>query len=446
MVGTHADKVNQEGLLHHSKAIEDLAKAIFKKQHFRGFIALDATDRFSDNMKQFIGVLSESSDTVVQQCPVISTDCHILYAFLQQMVPSEQVTTISQLLSKLQADETNVLPTETSKMIPLLTILSDKGLILFIFNKHSPDESWIVLQKSLLLETVAGVLFAPESFGEYRALGSNTGLVPIPRITECFPDLDAHMLVEFLSQLKLCHLVDSTLKIVDTSQTLLDLTRGGDNGSCYSLFFPSLINIAKPDSFDPDYVNTKGSFGWLMRTKEEHQFFHNRFLHVLMLTLMNGCGGTEILCNPLLKSLNRQCIVWSTGICWNSNEGVTILVDVVEQFRYLCVAVSFPGPQYQELTVLQDIRKTFNQFCPSIDVEELVIDPRQVYTLFNKGVMPSSLPQVEMSKLKNAILSKSDGVRDFNGKVVQIAEWIKAESRLPKLIGIENGKMLNQSS
>ena len=68
---THADKVNQEGLLHRSKAIEDLAKAIFKKQHFRGFIALDATDCFSDNMKQFIGVLSESSDTVVQQCDVL---------------------------------------------------------------------------------------------------------------------------------------------------------------------------------------------------------------------------------------------------------------------------------------------------------------------------------------------------------------------------------------
>eukprot|EP00731_Ephydatia_muelleri_P035584 Em0138g1a len=87
-----------------------------------------------------------------------------------------------------------------------------------------------------------------------------------------------------------------------------------------------------------------------------------------------------------------------------------------------------------ELTVLHDIRKTFSQFCSSIDVEELVIDPRQVYTLFNKGVMPTSLPRVEISKLKNAILSKSDAVRDDNGKVVAIAEWIRAENRLPKLI------------
>ncbi|KAL5481618.1 hypothetical protein EMCRGX_G021814 [Ephydatia muelleri] len=440
VVGTHADVVNNESLLSRSKAIEDLAKAIFKKQHFRGFIALDATGRFSDNMKKFIAVLSESNDTVVQQCPVISTDCHILYAFLQQMGPSEQVITISQLLSKLQADETNVLPTETSKMIPLLKILSDKGLILFISNKHSPDESWIVLQKSVLLEKVAGVLFAPKDFGEYRALASNIGLVPIPCITECFPDLDTHMLVQFLSQLKLCHLVDSTLKIVDTSQVLLDLTRGSDNGSCYSLFFPSLINVDKPDSFDPAYFNTKGSFGWLMRTKEEHQFFHNRFLHVLMLTLMNGCGGTEMACNPELTSHNRSCIVWSTGICWNRKDGVTILVDVVEQFRSLYMAISLPGPQCQELTVLQDIQNICNQFCPSVDVKEFVIDPRQVSTLFNKGVMPSSLSCVEISELKDAILNNRSGARDLNGKSVVLAEWTNADADacLAKLIGIEN--------
>ena len=63
-------------------------RIVFKNQHFRGFIALDTSARFSDSMKSFIGVLRESHDTVVQHCPVISTDCHILYSFLQQMVPS----------------------------------------------------------------------------------------------------------------------------------------------------------------------------------------------------------------------------------------------------------------------------------------------------------------------------------------------------------------------
>eukprot|EP00731_Ephydatia_muelleri_P033973 Em0043g17a len=437
VVGTHVDNTKKEDLLVRTNIIVDLAKTIFNNQHFRGFIPLNATARFSDNMKRFIGVLSESNDTVVQQSPVISTDCHILYAFLQQKLPSDQVITISYLLSLLWTDISNVLPTETSTMVPLLTTLSVKGLILFILNKHNPDESWIVVQKNMLLERVAGVLFAPKVFGEYRALASNTGLVPIKKIIDGFPDLDAHMLVQFLSQLKLCHLVDNNLKIVDTSQTSLDLTRDS-TGSHYSLFFPSLIDLERPASFDPTYINTKGSFGWLMRTKKEHQFFHNRFLHVLMLTLINTCDGTEALCNLQLKSLNRQCIVWSTGMCWNSEHGVTILFDVVEQFRSLYVAVSFPGPQYQELTVLHDIRKTFNQFCSSIDVEELVIDPRQMYTLFNKGVMPTSLPCVEISKLKNAILSKSDAVCDFKGNVVAIAEWIRAESRLPKLIGIEH--------
>eukprot|EP00731_Ephydatia_muelleri_P033993 Em0044g13a len=286
----------------------------------------------------------------------ISFSSPAIFLSLVDMVPSKQVITISQLLSKLQADKTNVLPTDTSKMIPLLKILSDKGLILFIFNKHSPDESWIVLQKSVLLEKVAD----------------------------------------------------------------------------------------RPDSFDPAYFNTKGSFGWLMRTKEEHQFFHNRFLHVLMLTLMNGCGGTEIACNPELTSHNRSCIVWSTGICWNRKDGVTILVDVVEQFRSLYMAISLPGPQCQELTVLQDIQNICNQFCPSVDVMEFVIDPRQVSTLFNKGVMPSSLSCVEISELKDAILNNRSGARDLNGKSVVLAEWTNADADacLVKLIGIENDPKL----
>ena len=436
MVGTHADKVNKEDLLSRTNAIEDLAKTIFKNQHFTGFIALDARARFSDNMKRFIDQLRGSNDIVVQQCPVISTDCHILYAFLQQMVPSQQVLTISYLQSKLQEDETNVLPTETSKMVSILEILSAKGLILFIQNRRNVDESWVVVQKNMLLERVAGVLFAPKGFEQYRDLASNIGLVPISRITKCFPDLDVHMLVEFLSQLKLCLIVDSTFRIVDTSQASIDLTKDSA-GSCYSLFFPSLINVGRPASFDPAYFNTKGSFGWLMRTNEEHQFFHNRFLHGLILTLTNRCRNADVLCNPELRRLNRQCIVWSTGICWNNDEGVTILVDVVEQFHSLYVAASFPGSQYQELVVLQDIRKTFKQCCPYIDVDEFVIDPREVNTLFNKGVLPLSLPCTEMSKLRKALLEKKDGVCDLNGKVVVIAEWIKAEPRLPKLIGLE---------
>ena len=119
--------------------------------------------------------------------------------------------------------------------------------------------------------------------------------------------------------------------------------------------------MGRPSSFDHNF-NTKGSFGWLMCTKEEYQFFHNRFLHVLMLALMNGCGTPteDISCNPELRHLNHQCMVWSTGICWNRKEGVTILVDVVEQFRSLYVAVSFPGPCYQELTIIQDIQSVLS--------------------------------------------------------------------------------------
>ena len=432
VVATHADRVNKADQQRRCNAIEDLAKEIFKNQHFAGCIDLDTKDHFSDGMKRLIGLLRDSNDIVIQRCPVISTDCHILYAFLDQIQisPSEQVITISRLLSLLQEDHTNVLPTETSKMVPLLQTLSDKGLILFILNKHNIDESWVVVHKDMLLMKVEGVLFAPDRFDEYRGLASNTGLVPISHLTQYFPDVDAMMLVTFLIGLKLCYLVESTHKIIN--ELPLDLANNNDG---YVLYFPSLIKVGRPGDID-----TKGSFGWLMCTKHPNLFFPNRFLHVMMFTLSNQfCSGSEMLvCNPGLIGLNRQCTaIWSTGICFNTAEGVTILVDIMEQFRSLCVAVSFPGPQYQDLPVLQVIRDILSEYSPSVAVQEFVIDPRHVASLFRKDCMPSSLPRVEISTLKDAVVKKQDGVRDANGKVVVIDEWISAEPRLPKLIGID---------
>ena len=434
VVATHADMVNKADQQRRCNAIEDLAKEIFKNQHFARCVALDTTAQFSDGMKRLICLLRELNDLVIQRCPVISTDCHILYAFLEQInvqiSPFEQVITISRLLSMLQEDHTNVLPTEPSKMVPLLQTLSDKGLILFIVNKHNIAESWVVVHKDMLLRKVAGVLFAPDRFDEYRGLASNTGLVPIYHLTQYFPDLDAMMLITFLIELKLCYLVESTHKIIN--EIPLDLANSNDG---YVLYFPSLIKVGRPGDID-----TKGSFGWLMCTKHPCHFFPNRFLHVMMFTLSNHfCSGSEMLvCNPGLIGLNRQCTaIWSTGICFNTAEGVTVLVDLMEQFRSLCVAVSFPGPQYQELPVLQVVRDILNEYSPSVAVQEFIIDPRHVASLFHKDCVPSSLPRVEISTLKDAIVKKQDGVRDANGKVVVIKEWISTEPRLHKLIGID---------
>ena len=128
-MGTHADPVDKAGLQSRCNVIGDIAKHIFTSanQHFVGFIGLNATDHFSNNTRMLIGLLMVSNDIVVQRCPVISIDCHILYAFLQQL--AKQVITVTQLQGLLQADETNVLPIETSMMMPLLTALCVKGLI-----------------------------------------------------------------------------------------------------------------------------------------------------------------------------------------------------------------------------------------------------------------------------------------------------------------------------
>ena len=76
-----------------------------------------------------------------------------------------------------------------------LTILSDKGLVLFI---RSTDytSSWVIVYKHILLKEINGILFAPSHFKEYKPnMASNTGIVPVSVLKDVFPQYNVDMLV-----------------------------------------------------------------------------------------------------------------------------------------------------------------------------------------------------------------------------------------------------------
>ena len=53
------------------------------------------------------------------------------------------------------------MPSNPSNLIDLLSTIRDNGLILFINNDAN---NWIIIEKSILLSEVNGILFAPKSF------------------------------------------------------------------------------------------------------------------------------------------------------------------------------------------------------------------------------------------------------------------------------------------
>ena len=436
VVGTHVDRVMKDYLTELGEKIKQLGKDIFKKFIFEGFIPLNAIECRGDRQNSFLSFLNGINIKVGKRSPAISLTNHLMYAFLNDKVPSDkEVISLSSLMSRLEKEVPRVLPAETSLIISLLTTLGEKGFIVFLHTGN--DDSWIVLDQGTLLEKVNGALFAPSYFKEHLPIASNTGIIPIDVLGKCFPDHNNAMIVQFLVQLQLCQRI--SLEGVNTN-----MTPQGPSSSDL-LFFPPLIGEDRPH-FGPDDIATpERCFGWLLSTDSIHQFFPNRFLHTLMLKLAHELCLPDKKHDAIIHFNNRKCKVWRSGISWNSVKGVTTVIELMKQSRCLFLVMSFPDPKYcnELVPVLQTIKATASQFSPSITATEYIVDPSKASSVFTQGCSLDSLTRVELSHLSDALKNGDPTVVGSNNKVVRLNNWTSVEPCLPRLVSIAvNGKVL----
>ena len=199
-------------------------------------------------------------------------------------------------------------------------------------NQEYPQSSWVVVEKDALLREVNGTLFAPGNFKQYRQVASNTGIVPIETLEELFPQYSSEMLVGCLENMEFCHPVDlSTLQATNLKATSSPSSSGANH-----LFFPSLVKEHRPGDLPSP------RFGWCLGCSDPHQFFSNRFLHVLLLRLAFKfpLASKNRSLSPSLRGLERQCDVWQNGICWTNDSGVSTIVEIVDLNRWVIVLVS----------------------------------------------------------------------------------------------------------
>ena len=453
VVGTHADKVKKGYLTDLGAEIEKLAKDMFQKHNFVQFIALNVK-KYGNDLKIFLDLLDVVNENVLKMSPAISLISHLMYAFLNDKVPSyKEAISLSGLLSLIENEEPRVLPTETSEIIALLTTLAHKGFIIFL---HTDGEDiWIVRDQRALLEKVNGALFAPSSFKEYLPIASNTGIIPLNVLKSHFPNHNTAMIVQFLVQLQLCQRIN----LIDVNTNMAPITPSPSD----MLFFPSLIREGRPhfecsDITTPPIKNGEGEitpvapmlqgcFGWLLYADNVSQFFPNRFLHTLLLNLAYKIclPDTNHQINTDIQSNNRQCKVWSTGISWRSVKGVSTIIELMEHSRCLFLVMAFPHRKFcNELApVLQTIKAALSQFCPSVAATEYIVDPSIASSVFLQGCSPLSLARVQLSHLRDALKDDDPIVVDTNNKVVVIKNWTSVGLDLPRLVSIAvNGKVM----
>ena len=437
VIGTHADGIHDRRRLKSiGEAIETVSYDAIQKHTFAGFIALNGTNFDTKNIEEFMSLLHQAKDTVNVQCPAISLDRNALITFLKCKVPTHQdVISLSQLLTLLEQVKPKVLlPIDANKIILLLKKLSEEGFIVFLestIHVHMND-SWVFLHPKILLEKVNGVLFAPSSFKEHLPIVSNTGVISVAILRQHFPEptYNIDVIISLFVSFELC--VPITLTNVDTNMAPVGSPNTPTTELGPLIFIPACVNVDMPSSV---IVTKEGQFEWLLCTTSINEFFTARCLHALTSRLIGHfalpTGKPPLV--PLHDVYSRKCYVWSRGIFWMNEEGISVIVEMKDDFKCLSCTISASNgssPVYL-LSVIQVIKETCADFCPSRSLVEALMCPPEA-TLEHTSAI------VEIHLLKAAIETKTTTVMDSTGKKeVFLSEWIKKEPLLFNMIGIK---------
>ena len=424
VVGTHVDLLTSEQQTTKLNHLGSIARKAISHQTVVDIIALNLKKIYSGGMNLFGELLYRTNKDVLTMSPPIVMMCHLMLAFLKEKLPPDMhAISLSDLLLHLEADQDKAINPDTTAVVPLLKTLSEKGLVVFIPFEDNRS-SWVVLRKESILKKVNGALFADQSLKEYAHLASNTGIIPTTIIKSTFPEYNVDMITRFMVHFEIG-------QAVDLSQIITNMAP--ESPTCSDLLYiPALISVDRPSSA----TVPNNSFRWSESVKFIDQFFTPRFHHVLLYRLpiqfaLPTAQTTSFHSHPF----NHRCDVWSRGLMWLSETGVTAMVEMSESFQSISLTISFPkktDPKYLELaqSVREVIRKTHQEFCPHLEVLEMVSYPPV------DSSDPSNDTRIELSSLKEALLKNRTHVVDMSGKkLVAIADW--EEPHLSYLVGGE---------
>ena len=374
IVGSHIDLLPREN--DYESFINKIASSAIRDQNYAGFVAVDCHRPGGKGVKECMTTLRKSCEAVIDREDKISYHCHCLHAFLQQL----QLVAISldDLCSRIDNMNEPCLLSDRSTVLTFLTILGEKGLVLFLGD-------WLIIDKKALLTEVNGILFNESIDRVRKPVSSNTGIMPVSTLAKLFPNHNAKMLIHFLTSLQFCHQIHS--RSVNNITNNIPSEEPPVNEDAKYLFFPALIKVERPSSI----FQTTDGFGWCLWCPNPQQFLTIRFLHTLFHHLAytrclppDNTGITET--NREVKELYRDCTMWKNGIYWKDENDIEAMVEVTEHNRCVTILVSHSSSlkSYEIRTsLIKEVLSLKNKIC-SCEVQQFVIPPGSMNDVVDK--------------------------------------------------------------
>ena len=385
LVGSHADVVMSTGQNAQEKMtqLSDLLMNFSSTSHFAGQVALDCRDPASNELQQFCSLVKRSC-TVLREKADVDLRCHVLYAFLLDRFKDEVACTVSDVATSVQ--ETGaLLPQKLESLIPLISTLSDKGLLLLVKGGESHEGWWVILQKQALLGEMNGVIFAPKSFRQHKNLSWSTGVVPFIKVKNEFPDCNPNMVTGFLTHLEICFKIEDyeTLSLLKDEAANIEDTSTNVSEEYY--FFPALVSVENPLHLWEQNDVMCCKCGWFYECIRPDQFLTTQFLHVLILRLAFNFAlkldpGD---CREDSLSLRRKCSVWKHGIAWVNRVPIETVVEVGLQHQSVIVMMRCPKGKEAECVqqrskIIQKVLEAKGEHCYKIKMSESFVNPTDV--------------------------------------------------------------------
>ena len=344
----------------------------------------------------------------------------MLYAFLLDRFSGQVTCTISDVTTSVKQNR-ELLPQSPSNLIPLVSTLSDRGLLLLVRGGETHGDWWIILQKQALLNEINGVLFAPNNFKQHKDLSWSTGVVPFSKLKNEFPDYNPNMVFGFLTHLEFCFKVKDheTLSLVKDEAANVEDTSPDVSEEYY--FFPALVSVENPLDVWEQNDAMCCKCGWFYQCIRHDQFLTTQFLHVLILRL----AFTFALwldpgdCREDSLSLCRKCSIWKHGIAWVNRVPIETVVEVGLQYQSVIVLMRCPKGKEAECAqlrseVIQKVLKAKDEHCKAVKMSESFINPSDVKYPFADNVADTKF--YSLTEIARVTVTREKNFLDQRGK------------------------------
>ena len=392
---------------------------------------LDCRKLGGSSIDSLLSNLSSACQSIRNTCGKnLSLYCHMMYGLLEES--KQNILSLSDIISAAQTNENYILPNRGDEILEILSSLHSTGLISLLKNTDDTSKVWVVTNKQILLAEVDGILFAPKTFKQHCDIASNTGVVTVSALAELFPCYDPDMLICFLKNMALCQ---------EIHPQFLEMTNLIAKGAAYNdkerfLFFPTLLNIDRPDNINQQVFQ----FGWCLQCTEDYHFFPSHFFHVLLLCLAYKFGLPEH--TSKLPIVNRQCTFWKNGIHWFNGKGIGTLVELVDEGQCVLVLMSCEEGYERNTVSLQrdvitEVTTVQKESCPGLKLLDFVIDPQDLTYPIDK---PIQRTVYNVQDIISCIIRKEDFINNkphFNK--------VRSSKRLQQVLPNESIQLTNIS-